>query len=141
MQRMKESAVIKVTSYRDKGKGEVMLSSHLRDVKEALKSLVLYELAYGARMTMVAEEQIEVSIRILHNEDRTVFTGPKEEIAALAEAAILWDEVAKEIPEDEIATKVLALSQGNALLVTAAGPIIRGDMILEKLARKIREGR
>lgn len=129
--------MIEIQSYRRKGGPEFLTSTRKAEIPQALESLFKYELGFGGSITAVGDDHLEVTTKILHNEDRTVFTGPKEEIEHLQAAALLWARAAKDVSMDEWWKRVSAATDGVPLLVTMSAGIIHGELVKEKLREQI----
>lgn len=131
--------MIEIWSYREKNGPEILLHSRYADTQEAIRSLYKYELGYGGQITDLTDEKIEVVTHILNCKDRTVYTGAKGVMNDLVIAACLWLQADKEVSFDDWWKRIAEASKGNALLVTTSAPLIRGDMVMEKLAQQLQE--
>jgi len=129
--------MIEIWSYRQKNGPEILLSSRYADLDDATRSLLKYELGYGGQITEVSDEKIEVVTRIMHCNDRTVFSGTKDEILDLQAAVYLWLKAEKEVSFDEWYKKVSEVTNGVPLLVAMSAGILKGEMVKEKLAQQL----
>lgn len=129
--------MIEIWSYRQKIGPEILLSSRYAEVGEAIVSLCKYELGYGGVVTSLTEDQIEVTTRVLHCKDRTVFSGPKEEMENLQAATYLWLKAEKEVSMDAWYERVAKVTNGVPLYVAMASGILKGELVKEKLREQL----
>lgn len=128
--------MIEVRNYRSNGTAkEVLLSNPLRPLEEAMRQLLISELGWGGRITKSSEAAIEVETTIMSCRDRTVFSGPPEEMRQLFAAVLLWHEADKKVSFEAWWKRVSEVTDGVPLLVKLAAPQIKKDMILEELAK------
>lgn len=125
--------MIEVWSYRQKVGPEILLSSRYAEVRDAITSLLKYELGYGGVVTSCKDDHIEVTTRIMHCIDRTVFSGSKEEMRDLLAATYLWLRAEKEVSVDAWYERVAQVTNGVPLYVVMAAGILKGDLVKEKL--------
>lgn len=129
--------MIEIWSYRQKIGPEILLSSRYAEIDEAIISLCKYELGYGGVVTSLTDDRIEVSTRILHCHDRTVFSGSKEEMQDLLGAVYLWLKAEKEVSFDAWYEKVSKVTNGVPLLVAMSSGILKGELVKEKLREQL----
>lgn len=74
---------------RDQGSGPKPMSEYQQDTGQALKSLVVYELAYGGFITNLSATEVAVETRLLLGStiDTTIFRGSTEEMELLVRVA------------------------------------------------------
>ena len=129
--------MIEIWSYRQKVGPEILLSSRYAEVGDAIISLLKYELGYGGVVTSLTEDHIEVTTRIMHCKDRTVFSGVKEEMQYVLTAVDLWLKAEKEVSFDAWYQKVSEVTNGVPLYVVMASGILKGQLVVEKLREQI----
>lgn len=129
--------MIEIWSYRQKNGPEIMLSSRYAELEDAIQSLCKYELGYGGVVTSLTDDHIEVSTRILHCQDRTVFSGTKEEMQDLITVLSLWLKAEKEVSFDAWYQKVSEVTNGVPLLVAMSCGILKGELVKEKLREQL----
>lgn len=121
-------------STRDKGRGETYdFGTAKIDLKEALISLIKFELAYGGQITDCTETRVAVRTRVLNCIDDTVFTGTAKEMEPLVRAAAYWlfvvDGIKKEhesgIMPNEL-DHLMEITKGIPLLIHMSHGIILG---------------
>jgi hypothetical protein len=128
--------MIEIWCWRNNGAGEILMSSRYADVDEAVVSLLKYEMGYGGKISHLSDTSLTVKTQVLACKDRTVYTGEKEEMAYLLAALKLWLEAEEKVSIDDLWKKVSEMSKGKALLVTCLTPLVKGDLIKEKLAER-----
>lgn len=129
--------MIEIWSYRQKVGPEILLSSRYAEIGEAIISLCKYELGYGGIVTSLTEDQIEVTTMIMHCKDRTVFSGPKEEMENLLVMTYLWLKAEEEVSIDAWYKKVSEVTNGVPLFVVMASGILKGELVKEKLREQL----
>lgn len=129
--------MIEIWSYRQKSGPEILLSSRYAECDDAIISLLKYELGYGGVVTEVADDRLEVTTRIMHCKDRTVFAGEKEEMAFLLTAVAVWLKAEKEVSVEAWYKKVSEVTNGVPLYVVMASGILKGQLVKEKLREQL----
>lgn len=129
--------MIEVWNYRQKQGSEVLLSSRYSELEDAIISLLKYELGYGGVITSVTDDHLEVTTRIMHCKDRTVFSGPKEEMEYLLTAVHIWLKAEKEVSVDAWYKRVSEVTNGVPLYVVMASGILKGQLVAEKLREQL----
>lgn len=131
--------MIEIWSYRQKDSPEILLHNRYAETEEAIQSLCKYELGYGGQVTELTGEKIEVVTKILHCNDRTVYSGTKEAMKDLVITACLWLRADKEVSFDDWWKRVSDMTHGGPLLVAMSAGILRGELVKEKLAQQLQE--
>lgn len=129
--------MIEIWSYRQKNGPEILLSSRYEEVGDAIISLLKYELGYGGVVTSLTDDHIEVTTRIMHCKDRTVFSGPQEEMQYVLTAVDLWLKAEKEVSVEAWYKEVSEVTNGVPLFVVMASGILKGELVKEKLREQI----
>lgn len=129
--------MIEIWSFRQKVGPEILLSSRYEELGDAIISLLKYELGYGGVITSVTDDHLEVTTKIMHCKDRTVFSGDKEEMQYLLTAVHLWLKAEKEVSVDAWYQKVSEVTNGVPLYVVMASGILKGQLVTAKLREQI----
>lgn len=129
--------MIEIWSYRQKQGPETLLSSRYEELGDAIISLLKYEMGYGGVITSVTDDHLEVTTRIMHCKDRTVFSGEKEEMQFVFTAVHMWQKAEKEVSVDVWYKKVAEVTSGVPLYVVMASGILKGQLVVEKLREQL----
>lgn len=129
--------MIEIWNFRQKQGPEILLSSRYEELGDAIISLLKYELGYGGVITSVTDDHIEVTTRIMHCKDRTVFSGEKEEMQYLLTAVCRWLKAEKEVSIEAWYQKVSEVTNGVPLFVAMASGILKGQLVAEKLREQL----
>ena len=129
--------MIEIQSYRQKQGPEILFSSRYSELGDAIISILKYELGYGGVITSVTDDHLEVTTRIMHCKDRTVFSGEKEEMQYLLTAVHMWLKAEKEVSVDAWYQKVSEVTKGVPLYVAMASGILKGELVKEKLREQL----
>jgi hypothetical protein len=133
--------MIEVRNYRSNGGSEILLSNPERPLDEAIRQLLVSELAYGGQVSGSTETSLEVKTEIMGCHDRTVFSGPLEEMKQLFIAAVLWRKAEKKVSFDDWWKEVSEKTDGVPLLVKMLGPHVNADLVWKELAKMLEGGR
>lgn len=129
--------MIEVRNYRSNGGPEVLLSNPERTLDDALRQLLVSELAYGGRISGCTETSLEVKTEIMGCHDRTVFSGPLEEMKLLFIATVLWKKAEKKVSFDEWWKEVSAKTDGVPLLVKMMAPQVNAELTRKEIAKML----
>lgn len=129
--------MIEVRNYRSNGGAEILLSNPERTLDEALKQLLVSELAYGGQISGSTETSLEVKTEIMGCHDRTVFSGPLEEMKLLFIATVLWKKAEKKVSFDEWWKEVSAKTDGVPLLVKMMAPQVNAELTRKEIAKML----
>lgn len=129
--------MIEIWNFREKQGPEILLSSRYSEIGDAIMSLLKYELGYGGTVTSIQDDHLEVTTHIMHCKDRTVFSGPKEEMQDLFAATYVWLRAEKEVSVDAWYKKVSEVTKGVPLYVVMASGILKGELVKEKLREQL----
>lgn len=129
--------MIEVRNYRSNGGAEILLSNPERTLDEALKQLLVSELAYGGQISGFTENSLEVKTEIMSCHDRTVFSGPIEEMKFLFIATVLWRKAQKKVSFDDWWKEVSAMTDGVPLLVKMMAPQVNAELTWKEIAKML----
>lgn len=129
--------MIEVRNYRSNGGAEILLSNPERTLDEALKQLLVSELAYGGQISGCTETSLEVKTEIMGCHDRTVFSGPLEEMKLLFIATVLWRKAEKKVSFDDWWKEVSAKTDGVPLLVKMMAPQVNAELTWKELGKML----
>lgn len=79
--------MIRRTNLRDKGCGEKYQDKCEQSAKDALNSMVVFELGYGGFVTDLSPTKVVVETHILSTKDTTIFEGSKKEMELIVKVA------------------------------------------------------
>lgn len=133
--------MIEVQNYRSNGGSEILLSNPWRSLDEALRQLLVSELAYGGQISGSTETSLEVKTEIMGCHDRTVFSGPLEEMKMLFMAAVLWRKAEKKVSFDDWWKEVSEKTDGVPLFVKMLAPTINADLVWKEIAKMVQGDR
>lgn len=124
-----------VTSTRDIDGQHHDLGTYVKNVGQALESLVIYELGYGGRITELSATRAVVKTTVMNCLDTTIFEGSEEDMAPLVHVSALaakhhgfQDERSKQ----EALDAVMAFTKGNPLLIKLGGDLIIGQYTVRR---------
>ena len=129
--------MIEVRNYRSNGGPEILLSNPERTLDEALKQLLVSELAYGGQISGSTETSLEVKTEIMGCHDRTVFSGPLEEMKLLFLATLLWRKAEKRVSFDDWWKEVSAKTDGVPLLVKMMAPQVNAELTWKEIGKML----
>jgi len=129
--------MIEVQNYRSNRGPEILLSNPQRSLDEALRQLLVSELAYGGQISDSTETSLEVKTEIMGCHDRTVFSGPLEEMKLLFMAAVLWRKAEKKVDFDDWWTEVSKKTDGVPLFVKMMAPQVNAELTWKELGKML----
>lgn len=123
--------MIRITGHRINSGERFETPARSEEPYEALRSLAVYELGYGGRLTnfILTDNQAEVTVRtnICNCVDTTVFSGTREEMEILLQFLGCYAAIVQIRDLDRMSQEVLdMLGNSNTLIITHLGPMLMG---------------